>query len=75
MRTPFIEAMAEILRAKPPQEGLDIAAGMWRSARAILRGAILTDHPNWTTGQVNAEIAKRISHGMVDHASLFLANG
>jgi len=42
MRTPFIEVMDDILRAKTPQERLHIAAGMWRSARVVLLGAIRT---------------------------------
>lgn len=60
------EDMAEVLRQKTPAERLRIAARMWRSARVILRGAILTRHPDWDTNRVNREIARRISHGVVD---------
>jgi Rv0078B-related antitoxin len=57
--------MAEVLRQKTEVERLRIAFRMWKSARVILRGAIRTEHPEWNIDQVNREIAKRISHGLV----------
>lgn len=57
------DAMADILRRKTEQERMRIAAGMWRSARVMLRGAICTEHPDWDEAQVNCEIARRISGG------------
>lgn len=60
--------MAEVLRQKTEVERLRIAGRMWRSARAILRGAIRTEHPDWDIDRVNREIARRISHGLVSHA-------
>lgn len=72
-RPPVVEvmddAMADILREMTEVERIRIAGRMWQSARAILRGAIQTEHPDWDTEQVNREIARRISHGVVDHAS------
>ena len=72
-RRPVVEvmddAMADILRQKTEVERLQMAGRCWQSARAILRGAILTQHPDWNTDQVNREIARRISHGMVPHES------
>jgi hypothetical protein len=59
--------MAEILRQKSEVERLRIAGRMWKSARSILRGAIRTEHPDWSVERVNREIARRISHGVVDH--------
>jgi hypothetical protein len=59
------DQMADVLRHKTPAERLRIAAGMWRSARVIVRGAILTAHPDWSAEQVNREIARRMSHGVV----------
>jgi hypothetical protein len=59
--------MAEILRQKTEVERLQIAGRMWKSARVMLRGAILTEHPDWTPEQVNREIAIRISHPDVQH--------
>lgn len=61
------DEMANILRQKSAVERLRIAERMWESARAILRGAIRTEHPDWTEDQVNREIACRISHGVVKH--------
>lgn len=61
------DEMAEILRHKTEAERLRIAAAMYRSARTIIRGAIRTEHPNWSVEQVNREIASRISHGLVHH--------
>jgi hypothetical protein len=61
------DQMADIPRQKSEVERLKIAARMWESARAILRGAIQTEHPDWDADQVNREIAYRISHGVVKH--------
>lgn len=61
------DAMVEVLRSKSEVQRLRIAAGMWRSARTILRGAIQTEHPGWSRDEVNREIAHRISHGLVNH--------
>ncbi len=70
-RPPVIEvmddAMADILREMTEVERLRIAGRMWQSARTMLRGAIRTEHPDWDDNQVSREIAKRISHGAVDH--------
>lgn len=63
------DAMAHVLRAKTEVQRLRIAAGMWKSARSILRGAIRTEHPEWPPEEVNREIARRISHGLVSHGS------
>ncbi|MDZ4847673.1 MAG: hypothetical protein SGI77_00120 [Pirellulaceae bacterium] len=72
-RHPVIEVMdnemACILREKTEVERLRIANRMWKSARVILRGAIRTEHPDWTIEQVNQEIARRISHGLATHAT------
>jgi hypothetical protein len=60
------DAMADILRQKSAFEKLRIAGRMWQSARVFLRGAIRTEYPDWNADQVNREIAKRISHGVVN---------
>jgi len=59
------DAMANVLREKTEAERLNIANRMWKSARSILRGAIQTEHPDWSKEQINGEIAERISHGLV----------
>jgi len=58
--------MVEILRNKTPAERLAIACGMWESARVIIGGAVRGQHPDWSEEMVNQEIARRISHGIVD---------
>ena len=63
------EALLDILRQKTPAERLQIAGRMWKSARVLLRGAIHTAHPDWNDDQINREIARRISHGVVTHES------
>lgn len=63
------DAMAEVLRQKTEVERLRIMNRMWTSARVILRGAIQTEHPDWSVDQVNGEIAQRISHGVVDNGT------
>lgn len=59
------DTMADVLRDKSEAERLRIAARMWMSARAILRGAIRTEHPDWSDEQVHREVARRISRGAV----------
>jgi hypothetical protein len=61
------DEMADVLRQKSEIERLAAIAGrMWESARVILRGAIEAEHPDWDADRVNREIARRISHGVVD---------
>lgn len=57
------DAMACILRQKTEVERLAIGARMWKSARVFLRGVLQTDYPDWTSEQVNQEIARRIRLG------------
>jgi hypothetical protein len=58
--------MIEILRSKTPAERLAIACGMWESARTMIGGTVRQQHPEWSEQRVNEEIARRISHGLVD---------
>lgn len=62
------DQMAEILRRKTDVQRLRSVDGFWRSARAILRAAIVTEHPDWDRTRVNAEISKRISNGAIHDA-------
>lgn len=59
------DTMAEVLRRKTPAERLAIGFGLWRSARTLLRGQLASLHPEWNTGQVDREVARRLSHGAV----------
>ena len=54
--------MAEILRAKSGAERLQIAAGMFASARRMLTSLLSSDHPNWSEVEIQREVARRLSH-------------
>ena len=57
------DQMAEILRAKTPIERLKMAESMQRMARGLIRDKLRFDHPDWTTEQIDREVARRILHG------------
>jgi hypothetical protein len=57
------DAMADVLKKKLPYERLQIAFGLWRSARYQLLNNLHTLHPDWDEDRLNREIAKRMSHG------------
>jgi hypothetical protein len=59
------DAMAEVLRMKEPAERLEIAFGLWRFARDLLRQNIRREHPEWDDDEVNGQVARRMSHGAV----------
>lgn len=59
------DAMVEVLRQKSEAERIMIGARLWKSARAIIAGAIRTENPDWTDDQVYHEVAKTISGGLV----------
>jgi hypothetical protein len=40
---------------------------MWESARVMIRGVLRQEHPDWSDEAIDREIARRISHGEVDH--------
>jgi len=55
--------MVTVYRAKTPTERLQIAFGMWRSAKKIIMAAVQHQHPDWTDQQRQAEVARRMSDG------------
>ena len=55
--------MARVLAAKTGAERLEIAFGMFRSARRMLTSHLRTEHPRWTDDQVADEVARRLSRG------------
>jgi hypothetical protein len=57
--------MTPILRAMTPGQRLEIANGMWKSARDAIRCMLRAEHPDWSDEQVNRETARRLSHGAV----------
>ena len=58
-------AMAAVLRQKTEAERLQIAWGLWRSARSMLINLMQAEHPDWSEAAVNREVARRMSHGAV----------
>ena len=61
------DRVAEALRQKTDAQRLRSVDAFWNSARAILKAAIRTEHPDWSLDQVNVEVARRISHGAIDN--------
>jgi len=55
--------MARVLSAMTGAERLAVAAGMFRSARRMLSSHLRSEHPDWTAEQIQAEVARRLSHG------------
>jgi hypothetical protein len=53
----------EILRQRGHAERLEMAFGMWRSAREIISSILVAEHPDWSTDEVASEVARRLSHG------------
>jgi len=64
---PVIETLddqtAEILRQQGSAERLEMAFGMWRSARELITSILTAEHPDWTEDEVASEVARRLSHG------------
>jgi hypothetical protein len=61
------DRIAEALRQKTDAQRLRSVDAFWNSARAILKAAIRTEHPDWSLDQVNVEVARRISNGAIDN--------
>lgn len=57
--------MAVMLAAKTGAERLGIASRMFTSARRMLIHHLSAEHPDWETERVEAEAARRLSHGAV----------
>lgn len=62
-------AMARVLAAKTGAERLAIAEGLFASAREMLRSHLSSVHPEWSEEEVNAETARRLSHGATGGAA------
>jgi hypothetical protein len=59
------DRMADVLRAKTPEQRLAIGFGLWRSARVMLSSMLRSAHPEWDEARLNTEVARRMSHGAV----------
>ena len=57
------EIMAKILQSKTPLERINIANGMWKSARELIAASLRAQHAEWTEAEIMAEVSKRFSHG------------
>jgi hypothetical protein len=57
------EAMAEVLCRKTGAERLQMAFGLWRFARLMVRAGVRSRHPEWTEAEVAREVARRMLHG------------
>lgn len=59
------DAMAEVLRKKTPAERIAIGFALWTAARRMLTAHLKKSHPDWDEYRIQAEVAKRLSHGTV----------
>jgi hypothetical protein len=55
--------MVEIFKAMTHQQRLEIANGMWRSAKDMIERLLRQQHPDWTEDQIRHGVALRMSHG------------
>lgn len=55
--------VARVLSEKTEAERLQIAWGMWRSARRMIERILRSQFPEWSDAQVNHEVARRMSRG------------
>ena len=59
------DEMAEVLRRKTGAERLAIASAMFASARKMILAKLHEEHPDWDERRINAEAARRLSHGAI----------
>lgn len=59
------DEVARILAQKSPGERLNIAFGMWRSARDLILLQMRHRHPAWSEARIRQETARRMSYGAV----------
>ncbi|MDH7512347.1 MAG: hypothetical protein QHH14_05300 [Clostridiales bacterium] len=57
--------MVEIYKKKTPAQRLQIAFGLWRSAKILILNQLRSLHPDWDEKRLQTEVARRISHGAV----------
>jgi len=64
---PIIEViddhMARVIRAKTGAQRLQIASGMYASAKQMLLTHLHAEHPDWDQQRISHEAARRLSHG------------
>jgi hypothetical protein len=57
------DVMIEVYKQKSPLERLEIAFGLWNSAKTQLFHYLRSLKPDWDEKKIKREIAKRLSHG------------
>ena len=57
------DVMCDVLKKKSSLERLEIAFGLWRSAKTQLFNYLQSQHPEWDEEKIWQEIVKRMSHG------------
>lgn len=55
--------MARVLAQKTEAERLQIAWGMWRSARNMITNLLRAESPTLSDEEIQREVARRLSHG------------
>ncbi len=60
------DAVAEVLRRKTPGERIAMVGAAWRFARTWIESAVRSQHPDWNAGQVQREVAKKMSGPLDD---------
>jgi hypothetical protein len=59
------DEMARVFRAMTGAQRLKIASDMYRSARRMIASHLAAEHPDWDEQRLQAETARRLSHGAV----------
>ena len=57
--------MVQVLKNKTPQERLMITFNMWSSAKKQLTNYLRSLHSEWGEKEIQQEVARRLSHGIV----------
>lgn len=54
---------AAILKQKTSFERLEIAFGLWRTARTLLYNNLRSLHPDWNEETISREVSRRMANG------------
>jgi hypothetical protein len=57
------DEMAQVIRDKTGAERLQIASGMFHSARQMILSHLRAEHPDWDESRIQQEAARRLSGG------------
>lgn len=63
---PFGEDYWIMLRSMTPSQKLRAANNLWCVARQTTRKILRDQHPEWTEGRLQWEVAREMSHGEVE---------